>query len=63
MFHLIFTIFSDIVSSLQVSRSLEVMSLITVCMLLGSPGIIATILGAGTKLGIFSYILDENEND
>ena len=62
MFHLLFTILSDIVMSLRVTRGLEIMSLITVCMLLGSPGVIATLLGISTKLGILSYALNEDKD-
>jgi len=56
MFNLIYTILVDIVTSLRITNWLEIMALITCVMLLGSPGGIATILGAGTKLGIYNHV-------
>ena len=61
MINLIFTALYDIVTSLQLTRWLEFMALFMVIMLLGSPGTIATIIGAGTKLGIFTFIREERE--
>lgn len=56
MLNLIITILSEVAMSLQITRLLEVASLIVVVMLLCSPGIVATILGVGTKLGIYHHV-------
>ena len=56
MFNLIYTVIVDIITSLRITTWLEIMALFTCVMLLGSPGGIATILGAGTKLGIYNYV-------
>jgi len=57
----IFTVLADVVTSLRVTTLLEVLSLIIVIMLLSSPGAIATIIGAGTKLGIYHHVKDEKK--
>ena len=56
MINLIVTILSEIAMSLQITRLLEVVSICVVFMLLCSPGIVATIMGVSTKLGIYSHI-------
>ena len=61
MFNLIANVLGDIVMSLQFSGWLEVMAIITCLMLLGSPGAIATILGAGTKLGIYNFVRENKK--
>lgn len=61
MFNLILTALYDIVTSLKITNWLELMSIVICIMLLGSPGAIGTILGAGTKLGIFQYATRDQE--
>ncbi len=61
MFNLIFTVISDIVTSLQLTRLLEFASLLIVLMLFCSPTGVATILGVGAKLGIYSHVKDKKK--
>ena len=62
MFNLIITALYDIITSLSFESWIYFMSIIVCIMLLGSPGAIGTILGAGTKLGIFNFLKEEHEN-
>ncbi|MDJ0834944.1 MAG: hypothetical protein QNK37_00425 [Acidobacteriota bacterium] len=61
MFNLIMTALYEIVMSLKLTTWLEFMSIFTVIMLLGSPGAIATIIGAGSKLGIYHFVRENKE--
>lgn len=61
MFNLVFTIVYDIISSIRLTSLLEFGGLIIVCMLFCSPTSVATILGASTKLGIFSHLRDRKK--
>ena len=46
----------DIVGSLRITNLLQVLSLIVVGFLLSSPGVVATVIGISTKLGIYEHI-------
>jgi len=59
----ILTVLADVVTSLHITTWLEVMSIIIVLMLLSSPGAIATIIGAGTKLGVYQHVREEKQGE
>ncbi len=61
MFNLIMTALYEIITSLRLTNWLEFMSIFTVIMLLGSPGAIATIIGAGSKLGIYHFVRESKD--
>lgn len=58
---LILTVLTEVATSLRLTTWLELMALVIVLMLLSSPGVIATIVGAGSKLGIFLHIKSEKQ--
>ena len=61
MFHMIITIIQEIIQAANFSRPLMFMSIVVVIFLISSPGAIATIIGAGTKLGIYNHLRSEKQ--
>lgn len=59
----ILTVLTDVVTSLHITTWLQLMSLIIVIMLLSSPGAVATILGAGVKLGVYNYAREQRKDE
>ena len=63
MFNLLYTMFVEIFGSISLTSGLKFMSLIVVLMLLSSPGVAATILLLGGKLGILSHVREQRKKD
>ena len=61
MFYFFLTMITEIITAFDFSRPLCFLAIVVVIMLLSSPGAIATIIGAGTKLGIFLHIREEKK--
>jgi len=56
MFNLIITALTEIVGSIDVTSGwLRIMALIVACMLMGSPGTIATFIAFCVKIGIYNH--------
>ncbi len=61
MFELIVTILIEMITTLQLGRILEFISIGVVIMLLGSPGAVATVLGVSAKTGMYQHFREQNQ--
>ena len=63
MFHFFLTMITDIIISLRFDDILCFAAIIVVLMLFSSPGAVATILGAGAKLGTAVYMMNGDDKE